>query len=220
MQLFTRIKHHLDGVDIPAEIITAPGMPAILEAYQFRLSVDQTASPPSPPATTNTAPRYQVMTTVPENWIPFLPVHVDGNNRTIQLQRAAMPRILEGDPNPARKVQPRTVLLRNELDDTPPQPYFVHEEEIPGAGTRLTQAYQRTRWTDGQVYTGCACAAKPAEAKDPPGWLSTNSCLNNLLNVWVGTPFGSDQTAAATEAVVITAPLKISERTVGVRGVG
>jgi hypothetical protein len=64
-----------------------------------------------------------------------------------------MPRILEDDPNPPRKVQPRTVLLRNGLDDTSPQTYFVHEEEIPRAGTRLTQSYQRTRWTDGKVYT-------------------------------------------------------------------
>ncbi|HTY30752.1 hypothetical protein [Mycobacterium sp.] len=134
---------------------TKPGLEAARQSLSFYETdlANRLGHPPSPPATTNTAPRYQVMTTVPENWIPFLPVHVDGDNRTIQLQRAAMPRILEGDPNPARKVQPRTVLLRNGLDDTPPQPYFVHEEEIPRAGTRLTQAYQRTRWTDGQVYT-------------------------------------------------------------------
>jgi hypothetical protein len=29
------------------------------------------------------------MTTVPENWIPFVPVHVDGDNREVQLQRSA-----------------------------------------------------------------------------------------------------------------------------------
>jgi hypothetical protein len=93
------------------------------------------------------------MTTVPENWIPFAPVHVDGDNREIQLQRAALPRILEGDPNPPVKVQPRTMLMRQGLDDVPPQPYLVHEEEVSRAGTRVMQAYQRTRWTDGQVYT-------------------------------------------------------------------
>ena len=31
------------------------------------------------------AVRYQVMNTVPENWIPFIPVHVPNNNRKIQL---------------------------------------------------------------------------------------------------------------------------------------
>jgi hypothetical protein len=53
------------------------------------------------------------MTTVPENWIPFVAVRVDGDNLEIQLQRAAMPRIFDGDPNPPVKVQPRTVLLSN-----------------------------------------------------------------------------------------------------------
>ena len=55
--------------------------------------------------------RYEVMSSVPENWIPFIPVHVADSNREIQLQRAAVPRILDGDPNPPVKVQPRTVLL-------------------------------------------------------------------------------------------------------------
>jgi hypothetical protein len=107
--------------------------------------------PPPPPAS---APiRYQVMSTVPENWIPFIPTHVDGSNREIQIQRAALPRILEGDPNPPVKVQPRTVLLREGLDRTPAQPYSVFEEEVPRAGARLLQAYERTRWMDGRVYT-------------------------------------------------------------------
>jgi len=106
--------------------------------------------PPIPPA----APiRYQVMSTVPENWIPFIPVHIPGNNRAIQLQRAALPRIIPGAPPPPPKVQPRTVLLRQGLDQTPPQPYFIHEEEVPRAGARLTQFFERTRWTGGQVYT-------------------------------------------------------------------
>ena len=45
------------------------------------------------------------------------------------------------------------MLLRQGLDLTPPQPYFVHEEEVPRAGARLTQFFERTRWTGGQVYT-------------------------------------------------------------------
>ncbi len=97
--------------------------------------------------------RYELMRGVPENWIPFIPVHVDGNNREIQLQRASMPRIIIGDPNPPEKVKPRTGLMRLGLDETPPQPYFVHEEEVPRAGVRVTQGFQRTRWHDGRVFT-------------------------------------------------------------------
>ena len=111
------------------------------------------------PGGTSTVPaaraaiRYEVMTTVPENWIPFLPVHVTGSDRQTQLQRAAMPRILEGDPNPPAKVQPRTRLLREGLDATPPAPYYVNQEEVPRAGTQLQERWERTRWTDGTVYT-------------------------------------------------------------------
>lgn len=101
--------------------------------------------PPQPVANA----RYDVMNTVPEHWIPFIPVHVDGSIRETQLQRAALPRILEGDPNPPEKVRPRTTLLRSGL----PRAYFVHEEEVPRAGAVVRQAYQRTRWIGGTVFT-------------------------------------------------------------------
>jgi len=106
-----------------------------------------------PPPGAKAAIRYEVMSTVPENWIPFIPVHIPGDNRQIQLQRAAMPRVIDGDPAPPVKVQPQTILLREGLDLAKPAPYFVHEEEVPRAGERLIQSFQRTRWTDGQVYT-------------------------------------------------------------------
>lgn len=93
------------------------------------------------------------MSTVPENWIPFIPVHVPGSNRNIQLQRAALPRILEGDPDPPVKVRPLTALLRDGLDQSPQAPYFIAEEEVLRAGTRVLQTFERTRWTEGQVYT-------------------------------------------------------------------
>lgn len=96
--------------------------------------------------------RYQVMNTVPEHWIPFIPVHVPNNNREVQLQRAAMPRVLPGVP--IEKVKPLTMLLREGLDDlNGSRPYFIHEEEVPRAGARLTQFYARTRWTSGRVFT-------------------------------------------------------------------
>jgi hypothetical protein len=129
---------------------TAPGIEAARQLLAFieaQLGGGGGGGGPTPSAPI----RYQIMSTVPENWIPFVPVHVDGSNREIQLQRAALPRVLEGGPNPPEKVQPRTALLREGLDRVPAQTYFVHEEEVPRAGTRLFQAYQRTRWTDGSV---------------------------------------------------------------------
>ena len=125
---------------------------------QAQLDAVLNGPPPVPPPYHAPVPpkapiRYEVMNTVPENWIPFIPVHVPNNNREIQLQRAALPRIFDGDPNPPVKIQPRTILLREGLDQTPPQTYFVFEEQVPRAGTRLMQAFERTRGADGRVYT-------------------------------------------------------------------
>jgi hypothetical protein len=83
----------------------------------------------------------------------MIPVHVSGDTREVQLQRAAMQRVIEGDPAPpAAIVRPRTPLLRQGLDQPTPAPYFVHEEEVPRAGVRVTQSFQRTRWRDGRVW--------------------------------------------------------------------
>ena len=89
---------------------------------------------------------YRLMTSVPEHWIPFIPVHVPGDNREIQLQRAAMLRILEGSEE-RPKIRPRSAVLSHNFDGA----YFVHEEEVPRAGARLIQTFQRARWHGGKV---------------------------------------------------------------------
>ncbi|MCW5560078.1 MAG: hypothetical protein KIT22_19855, partial [Verrucomicrobiae bacterium] len=111
-------------------------------------------APPQPlPPAEGAKIRYQVMSSVPENWIPLIPVHVDGDNREVQLQRAAMLRILVGDTNPTPEpVRPRTSLLRQGLEETPAEKYLLHEEEVPRAGTRATLSFQRTRWRGGRAW--------------------------------------------------------------------
>jgi hypothetical protein len=99
---------------------------------------------------------YQAMTSVPEHFIPFVPVHVPGSLREIQLQRSRMLRIIEGDALPPEKVPPRTTLMRQGLDETPKQPYFLHEEEVPRAGIVVTQSFRRTRWKGGETYVWLA----------------------------------------------------------------
>jgi hypothetical protein len=95
--------------------------------------------------------RYRVMTGVPENWIPFIPARQPDSERQIRLQRAAMPRVLDGDPNDPKRIPPKTMLLRDGLDSAPKHPYFLHEEEVPREGLRVVKHYQRTRWRDGRV---------------------------------------------------------------------
>jgi len=117
------------------------------------------SGPPSVPPLENDAKvRYELMTSVPEHWIPFVPVHVPGSSRQVQLQRASLPRVIENDTGSVERIKPRTSLLRVGLDEDPPVAYFVHEEEVPRAGVRVEQCYQRTRWTDGRavVWLGAA----------------------------------------------------------------
>jgi len=108
--------------------------------------------PTPPPGAEGAHIRYRVMTTVPENWIPFIPVHLDGDVRETQLQRASMPRTFDGDTAPPTPVHPRTWLLRQGLDGGAQQPYFLYEEEVSRAGVRVTRAFRRTRWRDGRVW--------------------------------------------------------------------
>jgi hypothetical protein len=145
------------GVERTVQLPSGESKPGLEAAYQTRAYFEAiVAAQPGgapPPAFPPTAPiRYRVMTTVPENWIPFIPVHVEGSNREIQLQRAALPRVIDGDREDPVKVQPRTRLLREGLDRRPAELYFVHEEEVPRAGAAVSQLFQRTRWTDGRVH--------------------------------------------------------------------
>jgi hypothetical protein len=98
-----------------------------------------------PPIGASTANiRYVLGTTVPENWIPFLPVHEAGSNQSIQFRRAAMPKL--GVP-PTEVVRPKGLLLTEV-----PKRYYINEEEIPAAGTLVRRSYQRARWYNGRTY--------------------------------------------------------------------
>ncbi len=87
--------------------------------------------------------KYKLATSVPENWIPFIPVNTDTSNRSIKLRRAKTLRAIE---NFAGKIKPRTDLL------SPLSPYFINEEEVPKAGRIIEAKWQRARWFDGKTY--------------------------------------------------------------------
>jgi hypothetical protein len=78
--------------------------------------------------------RYVAGTTVPDNWIPFIPVHAEGSVSEIAR-----------DPSAARADggggQPRGRLLRESRS-----PYFIEEEEVPRSGSYVERSWQRARW--------------------------------------------------------------------------
>ena len=145
------------GVETQVPLVTGKSKPGREAGFELFAKYQQLVPPATPlPLTPNEAKiRYQVVNRVPEHWIPFLPVRKEGdpNHRQIQLQRGAMPRILEGDTAVPKKVEPRTSLLREGLDAETPHPYYLHEEEVPRAGVNVRKSFQRTRWMNGKVYT-------------------------------------------------------------------
>jgi hypothetical protein len=96
-----------------------------------------------PPAPTPTGVRYLLGTTVPENWVPFLPEHLPGSIQDIRFRRGAMPPL--GSPPLAPR---RRGVVLNEL----PAPFYLAEEEVPGAGIIVSRRVQRARWYDGRTY--------------------------------------------------------------------
>ena len=80
--------------------------------------------------------RYQLMGSVPAAWIPFIPTHVSGSSREIQLQRGAM---VHAD---GTGVAPLGEILRAAT------PYLINEEEVSRAGVRVSRTWQRARSSD------------------------------------------------------------------------
>jgi hypothetical protein len=135
------------GIERRVPLPSGSSRPGAETGREYGEQVRRLAEPPPNPPPPAAPIRYQPMTAVPEHWIPFMPARVEGDVREIQLQRAALPRFLEGAAGLPDRVYPRTTLLRHGL----PRAYFVHEEEVPRAGAVVTQTYQRTRWIGGKV---------------------------------------------------------------------
>lgn len=107
--------------------------------------------------------KYQLGNTVPENWIPFLPTHLPGQNRAIQLQRASMPRWFNKE---FTQIRPVTAILRegmhndestseelfvNSQAENQETPFFVFEEEVTRSGLQIQSTWQRARWYNGKI---------------------------------------------------------------------
>lgn len=156
------------GVEQVVPLASGAARRGLEVADETRRYFERLAGPPAgdaPPPAADV--RYRVMTTVPENWIPFVPARVEGSNREIQLQRAGMPRVIEGLAT--AKVEPLTALLREGLDATPRLAYFVHEEEVPRSGIQVRQVFQRTRRRDGAVVVWLAVHKQVARGESSSG---------------------------------------------------
>jgi hypothetical protein len=95
---------------------------------------------------------YTIMTGVPWNWIPFIPVHtteeissstpIDPSHKHIVLQRASMINPIDSTP-----ILPNSRII-NEVQS----PYYIDESEIPRTGIILSEKCQRTVWHNRDVF--------------------------------------------------------------------
>jgi hypothetical protein len=144
------------------------GRDGLEAANALRLWLDRltgTPTTPSPAGQSSFADRqYWLGTTVPENWIPFVPIRFDKNGQ-MRLRRAALPRTLTG--RPPERIRPRTAILREGLESAQVQPFDVNEEEITMPGILIRECWRQARWFDGRIFTWLArekMYARPARA--------------------------------------------------------
>jgi hypothetical protein len=101
-----------------------------------------TVPPPPQSSGAGTSLRYQLGTSVPENYIPFVAVSVAGSNHAPpqrRMQRAAL------WPD-GTAIRPRGRLL------VPDIPLFLFDEEFAREGVRLDRTYRLARWIDGSTH--------------------------------------------------------------------
>jgi hypothetical protein len=110
-----------------------------------------------------------VMNTVPENWIPFIPARIPGSEREVRLQRAAMPRVIDDDPDDPERIEPMTMLLRDGLDRQPRDVYFLQEAEVSREGVQVKKHFQRTRWQNGRVVVWLGVRKQPGRGEGSSG---------------------------------------------------
>ena len=114
---------------------------------------DLASRPPPSAAAAQAGPaqaalRYQLQTTVPDNWLPLLPVLVDPERGQIALQEAAM--LDPESTNGLTPIEPIGRILRP-TTLAAAAPHVIREEEVPRSGIRVLRAAHRSRWTDGST---------------------------------------------------------------------
>lgn len=97
-----------------------------------------------PPADIGTPPPYVLSSSVPSNWIPLLPVQLDGGGGTLvqRLKRGAM---LQPDgSNIVHTGRSQALNVAANL--------LLYDEEVPRDGVHITRRRRATRWIDGSTY--------------------------------------------------------------------
>jgi hypothetical protein len=105
-------------------------------------------------------PRYLLSSTVPENWIPLLPVRQQVDGKVIlRLKRGA---VLQ--PDGSKKIH----LAHGRTLNTG-APLLLYDEEVPREGVQLTRARRFARWIDGSSWIWTALCTQVGRGEGSSG---------------------------------------------------
>jgi hypothetical protein len=121
------------------------------EAYMARLAAESDGTAPVSPGPDDPQIRYLVGTSVPDNWIPLVPV--TSTERSFLFRRGVMG-------------QPGAEGAQGDLLG-PGRPFYLAEEALPRAGVMATRGFRRARWIDGSTVVWLG---RQASIGRGPGW--------------------------------------------------
>jgi hypothetical protein len=166
------------GVETVIQSELGGGRDARLAARELsQLILERFARDPSPDAddVADVLIRYQLMGSVPENWIPFVAVKLANQLVASHLLQGAMPRdpalspSLEEDGTPILQnnvVLPRSTILAR---DPVAQPNLIHEEEILRDGVVIRRTFRQARWIGGNTFTWSALKKRTGRGEGSSG---------------------------------------------------
>jgi len=125
------------------------------ESYRQRIAKNP---PPDRPTAKPNGPAiyYLAGTTVPDPWIPLVPMK--GLDGSLLLRRGIMD----------HPEAPSLVTVRAELLE-PAKPLFFNDHVVPRAGIQVSRYFRRTRWTDGSTYLWLARRTRPGRGEGYSG---------------------------------------------------
>lgn len=151
---------------IEHSIESAIEMPLYLANNSASITITPSSSAP---ITADSVPRYLLATTVPDNWIPLLPVELDDHGTLVsRLKRGA---VLQ--PDGTSKVHHAQSAALNALGNL-----LLYDEEIPREGVHLTRRRRMTRWIDGSTWVWTAFRNEVGRGEGSAG-LSFDQLLEN-----------------------------------------
>ena len=101
---------------------------------------------------------YRLGTTVPDYWIPLLPVQ---QGSSIRLKRGVLPDFEASGTVGVLEARGRVL--------EPGRDLLLHDEEVPREGARVSRAYQYARWIDGSTHLWVGRRKQPGRGEGSSG---------------------------------------------------